>query len=99
MEQIPPKPYKQLKQKQKAKVSDYMYLETQAFWQMNQRMPSADSEMQAVTQKVYDHIASFHVAYEEVYAVYRKKLPHITEHLEADGLPAHIRSHEEIKEL
>ena len=33
MEQKPIKPYKQLKQKQKAKISDYMYLETQAFWQ------------------------------------------------------------------
>lgn len=94
MEQIPPKPYEQLKQKQKAKVSDYMYLETLAFWQMNQRMPSTDSEMQAVTQKVYDHIASFHVAYEEVYAVYLK-----IECLQADGLPGHIRSHAEIKEL
>ena len=33
MEQKPIKPYKQLKQKQKAKISDDMYLETQAFWQ------------------------------------------------------------------
>lgn len=99
MEQIPPKPYKQLKQKQKAKVSDYMYLETQAFWQTNQRMTSIDSEMQAVMQKVYDHIASFHVAYEEVYAVYLKKLPHFIECLEADGLPGNIRSHAGIKEL
>lgn len=33
MEQKPIKPYKQLKQKQKVKISDDMYLETQAFWQ------------------------------------------------------------------
>lgn len=87
MEQKPIKPYKQLKQKQKAKISDYMYLETQAFWQATQRMPSADSELQAVAQKVYDHIVSFRVAYEEVYAAYLKKLP------------GHIRSHVEVKEL
>ena len=99
MEQKPAKPYKQLKQKQKAKISDYMYLETQAFWLANQRMPSTDSEWQAVAQKVYDHIASFRVAYEEVYAAYLKKLPHITERLETDGLPGHIRSHAEVKEL
>lgn len=99
MEQKPIKPYKQLKQKQKAKISDYMYLETQAFWQTTQRMPSADSELQAVAQKVYDHIVSFRVAYEEVYAAYLKKLPHIIECLQADGLPGHIRSHAEIKEL
>ena len=99
MEQKPAKPYKQLKQKQKAKISDYMYLETQAFWLANQRMPSTDSEWQAVAQKVYDHIASFHVTYEEVCSVYLKKLPHIIERLEADGLPGHIRSHAEVKEL
>lgn len=99
MEQKPIKPYKQLKQKQKAKISDYMYLETQAFWQASQRMPSTDSELQAVAQKVYNHIGSFRVAYEEVYAAYLKKLPHIIECLQADGLPGHIRSHAEIKEL
>lgn len=99
MEQIPPKSYKQLKQEQKAKISDYMYLDTQAFWQTKQRMPSTDSERQAVAQKVYDHIASFHVAYEEVYSAYLKKLLHIIERLEADGLPGHIRSHAEVKEL
>lgn len=99
MEQIPIKPYKQLKQKQKAKISDYMYLETQAFWRATQRMPSTDSELQAVAQRVYNHIGSFRVAYEEVYAVYLKKLPHIIERLETDGLPGHIRSHAEVKEL
>lgn len=99
MEQKPIKPYKQLKQKQKAKISDYMYLETQAFWQTTQRMPSTDSELQAVAQKVYSHVPGFHVAYEEVYAAYLKKLPHIIERLETDGLPGHIRSHAEIKEL
>lgn len=99
MEQKPIKPYKQLKQKQKAKISDYMYLETQAFWQATQRMPSTDSELQAVAQKVYNHIGSFRVAYEEVYAVYLKKLPRIIERLETDGLPGHIRSHAEVKEL
>ena len=99
MEQKPIKPYKQLKQKQNAKISDYMYLETQAFWQTKQRMPSTDSELQAVAQKVYNHIGSFRVAYEEVYTVYLKKLPHIIERLETDGLPGHIRNHAESKQL
>ena len=62
-------------------------------------MPSTDSELQAVAQKVYNHIGSFRVAYEEVYAVYLKKLPRIIERLETDGLPGHIRSHAEVKEL
>lgn len=99
MEQEPIKSYKQLKQKQKAKISDYMYLETQAFWQASQRMPSTDLELQAVVQKMYSHIGSFRVAYEEVYAAYLKKLPHIIERLETNGLPGHIRSHAEIKDL
>ena len=34
-----------------------------------------------------------------MYAVYLKKLPHIIERLETDGLPGHIRSHAEVKEL
>lgn len=34
-----------------------------------------------------------------MYAAYLKKLPHIIERLQADGLPGHIRSHAEIKEL
>lgn len=62
-------------------------------------MPSTDLELQAVVQKMYSHIGSFRVAYEEVYAAYLKKLPHIIEHLETDGLPGHIRSHAEVKEL
>ena len=61
MEQKSIKPYKQLKQKQKAKISNYMYWETQAFWLANQRMPSTDSEWQAVAQKVYDHNSFFYL--------------------------------------
>lgn len=96
MEQKPIKPYKQLKQKQKAKITDYMYLEAQVFWLAAQGMPSTDLELQDVARMLYNHVGNFRVAYEEVYAVYLKKLPHIIERLQADGLPGHIRSHAEV---
>ena len=40
----PPRSYKGLKQKQKAKISDYMYLETQRFFQANGKMPDIDED-------------------------------------------------------
>ena len=52
----PPRSYKELKQKQKAKISDYMYLETQNFFQTNGRMPDMDEDCEAVAQKVFNHI-------------------------------------------
>lgn len=46
----PPRSYKDLKQKQKTKISDYMYLETQDFFQTNGRMPDTDEDCKAVAQ-------------------------------------------------
>ena len=87
----PPRSYKELKQKQKAKISDYMYLETQDFFQTNGRMP--------VAQKVFNHLSGLRVPTEEIHAVYLRKRPHIIERLTIFGMPGHIRSHAEIKEL
>lgn len=47
----PPRSYKELKQKQKAKISDYMYLETQNFFQTNGRMPDTDEDCETVAQR------------------------------------------------
>lgn len=95
----PSRSYKELKQKQKAKISDYMYLETQTFFQANGRMPDTDEDCQALCQKVFNHVSGLRVPIEEIYAVYLRKRPHIIERLTASGLPGHIRTHAEIKEL
>ena len=44
----PPRSYKGLKQKQKAKISDYMYLETQRFFQANGKMPDIDEDYRRI---------------------------------------------------
>ena len=95
----PPRSYKDLKQKQKAKISDYMYLETQDFFQTNGRMPDTDEDCKAVAQKVFNHLSGLRVPTEEIHAVYLRKRPHIIERLTIFGMPGHIRSHAEIKEL
>ncbi len=95
----PPRSYKELKQKQKAKISDYMYLETQNFFQANGRMPDTDGDCEAVAQKVFNRVSGLRVPTEEIHAVYLRKRSHIIERLSISGMPGHIRSHEEIKEL
>ena len=95
----PPRSFKELKQKQKAKISDYMFLETQNFFQTNGRMPDTDADYRMIAQKVSNHIPGLCVPVEEIYAVYARKCPHIVERLTASGLPERIRSHAEIKEL
>ena len=95
----PPRSYKELKQKQKAKISDYMYLETQNFFQTNGRMPDTDEDCETVAQKVFNHVSGLRVPAEEIHAIYLRKRAHIIERLAISGMPGHIRSHEQIKDL
>ena len=94
-----PRSYKGLKQKQKAKISDYMYLETQRFFQANGKMPGIGEDYRIVALEVSKHIPGLRVTIEEIHGVYVHKCPHIVERLTASGLPEHIRTHGEIKEL
>lgn len=94
-----PRSYKGLKQKQKAKISDYMYLETQRFFQANGKMPGIDEDYRIIALEVSKHIPGLRVPIEEIYSVYVRKCPHIVERLTASGLSEHIRTHGEIKEL
>ena len=92
------KSFKDLKQAQKARITDYMYLETQDFVSANGRMPVSVEDCETIVQKVCGHI-NIQISFDEVYKEYRKKHLHIIERLESNGLPEHIRSHEEIKVL
>lgn len=94
-----PRSYKGLKQKQKAKISDYTYLETQRFFQANGKMPGIDEDYRIIALEVSKHIPGLRVPIEEIYSVYVRKCPHIVERLTASGLSEHIRTHGEIKEL
>lgn len=92
------KSFKDLKQTQKARITDYMYLETQNFFSANGRMPVSVEDCETIVRKVCGHI-KIQIPFDEVYKEYRKKRPHIIERFESNGLPEHIRSHEEIKAL
>lgn len=92
------KSFKDLKQTQKAKITDYMYLETQHFFSANKRMPVSVEDCEYVVQRVCSHI-NVQICFDEIYKEYRKKRLHIIERLESIGLPEHIRSYEEIKAL
>ena len=92
------KSFKDLKQAQKAKITDYMYLETQNFFSANGRMPFSADDCELIVRKVCGHI-NIQISFDEVYKEYRKKRLHIIERLESNGLPEHIRSHAEIKAL
>ena len=75
-----------------------MYLETQNFFSVNKRMPVSVEDCETIVRKVCGHI-NIQISFDEVYKEYRKKRLHIIERLESNGLPEHIRSHEEIKAL
>ena len=92
------KSFKDLKQTQKARIIDYMYLETQDFVSANGRMPFSVEDCETIVRKVCGHI-NIQVSFDEVYKEYRKKRVHIIERLESNSLPEHIRSHEEIEAL
>lgn len=92
------KSFKDLKQAQKARITDYMYLETQNFVSANGRMPVSVEDCETIAQKVCGHI-NVQISFDEIYKEYRKKRLHIIERLESNGLPEHILSHTEIKAL
>ena len=92
------KSFKDLKQTLKAEITDYMYLETHNFFSVNKRMPVSVEDCETIARKVCGHI-NIRISFDGIYKEYRKKHPHIIEWLESNGLPEHIRSHEEIKAL
>ena len=75
MPEKPLVPYKSLKQKQKARIADWMYRETLRFFLEHQRMPEAD-EFELLCQIVYAKVRSsnYRVAYDEIRQLYAKRL-------------------------
>ena len=88
------KPYKQLKQKQKAKVVEQMYKELHQFFSDNQRFPDTPDEHELLARQIFSHIP-YHVSFDEFYAVYNKKHSAIEQRLAEKGLPEHLLHREE----
>ena len=87
----PNKKYKELKQKQKARISDFMYQETDRFLQ-EQKQPPNEEEIVRIAERVYRRVQGlgFWIPYEEVLREYQKKSPHILQRLQESGLPQHL---------
>lgn len=87
----PNKKYKELKQKQKARISDLMYRETDRLLQEKKRPPD-DNEVVQIAERVYCRIQGlgFWISYGEVLNEYQKKSPHILQRLQESDLPQHL---------
>ena len=88
------KPYKQLKQKQKAKVVERMYKELHQFFSDNQRFPDTPDEHELLARQIFSHIP-YHVSFDEFYSVYNKKHSAIEQRLAEKRLPEHLLHREE----
>lgn len=75
MPEKPLVPYKSLKQKQKARIADWMYRETLRFYLTNQRMPDAE-EAEHLCVIIYAKVrgVNYRVPYEDVRQLYQKRL-------------------------
>jgi len=58
----PNRTYKELKQKQKAKIADYMYRETLRFYLKNQRMPE-EAECDVICRIIYKKLKAWRSGY------------------------------------
>ena len=86
MQHQPNKKYKDLKQKQKAKIADWMFLETKRFFRENGRMP-VEGEIEELAKSIYEKICSLTIwiPYEELLKEYIKKLPRYVERVKEKG--------------
>lgn len=86
MPEKPLVPYKSLKQKQKARIADWMYRETLRFFLEHQRMPEAE-EFESLCQTVYTKVRSsnYRVAYEEIQHLYAKRLDSYAQRIKRDA--------------
>ncbi len=84
----PNKSYKDLKQKHKMKIAEWMFRETCSYFKEHGELPEGDAPRDAVDliyEKIKSH--SIWVPYDEVYGAYLKKLPQYGKRIREDGLP------------
>lgn len=87
MQKEPNKTYKDLKQKQKAKIADWMYQETCRFYSTHNRMPN-ENEADDLAKMIYEKICSLAiwVPYEDVLLQFQKKLPVYEKRISEQGV-------------
>lgn len=85
MPEKPLVPYQSLKQKQKARIADWMYRETLRFFLEHQQMPEAE-EFEVLCQTVYVKVcgSNYRVAYDEIQALYTKRLDSYAQRIQRD---------------
>lgn len=76
MQAQPNKTYKDLRQKQKSKISNWMFQMVCEYYDEHSAMPEGEAAEQ-ITTKIYDKITSLAIwiPYDEVYHVFLSKLP------------------------
>lgn len=84
----PNKTYKDLKQKQKMKIADWMFRETCIFYKENGEIPNEEVAKQII-DRIYEKLKSLAiwVPYEEVYRAYLLKLPRYELRIAENGIP------------
>ena len=87
-EKEPNKKYKDLKQKQKAKIADWMFEKTCDYYREHNQMPEG-GECEALAKEVFQKIQSLAIwiPYEEVYRQYLLKLPRYEIRIAENGIP------------
>lgn len=76
MQAQPNKTYKDLRQKQKARISDWMFQAVSEYYKEHGKMPEGETAEQ-ITVRIYDKVKSLAiwVPYDEVYRAFLSKLP------------------------
>lgn len=89
----PNKTYKDLRQKQKAKISNWMYQAVSEYYREYREMPEGKAAEQ-ITARIYDKIKSLAiwVPYDEVRRVFLLKLPRFEERITADCMTEAVQT-------
>lgn len=81
----PYKTYKELKQKQKARIANFMYRETLRFYLEHSRMPDSD-EAQLLCSKIYNKVlgSGYRVPLDDIQPLYFKRLEKYEDRIQRD---------------
>lgn len=89
----PNKTYKELKQKQKAKIGEWAFQSTCEYYREHGEMPEGEAA-EKIAARVYDKVksAAIWVPYDEFYKAFLHKLPRYEARIAEQGLPAEALS-------
>lgn len=84
----PNKTYKDLRQKQKAKIAEWMFQSVCEYYREHGELPGEDTSLE-ITARIYEKIKSqaIWVPYDDVHHMFLAKLPHYEARIVENGLP------------